>query len=305
VSGYERIEKLQNIAVGVFVILGIFALGWLIFKFNDLPTTMSKINSYEVAVQFASAPGVQKDTPVRFCGYQIGRVTNVKPPEIRDELKDGRKTGRRFHQSLVILNIDKQYKNIPANVKVKLMTRGLGSSYIELVYEPNKPFVSLDANRPEESKYLADGILLQGQVGTSSEFFPEESQKKLDELISSLITMMNNTNEIIGDPNNKQNVKTSLANLSQATAEATKTFKQLEVFLASANQTSEELSKMVAAAGLILDKVNSGQGTAGRIVNDARFYESLLENSRQLKTLLDEMQQLVKNMKEKGVKVQL
>jgi hypothetical protein len=62
---------------------------------------------------------------------------------------------------------------------------------------------------------------------------------------------------------------------------------------------------MVAAAGLILDKVNSGQGTAGRIVNDARFYESLLENSRQLKTLLDEMQQLVKNMKEKGVKVQL
>jgi phospholipid/cholesterol/gamma-HCH transport system substrate-binding protein len=305
VSGYERIEKFQNIAVGIFVIVGVIALGWLIFKFNDLPITMSKINSYEVAVQFASAPGVQKDTPIRFCGYQIGRVTDVKPPEIRDELKDGQKTGRRFHQSLVILNIDKQYKNIPSNVKVKLMTRGLGSSYIELVYEPNKPLMPLDANRPEESKYLADGILLQGQVGTSSEFFPEESQKKLDELIGSLITMMNNTNEIIGDPNNRQNVKTSLANLSQATAEATKTLKQLEVFLASANQTSEELSKMVAAAGLILDKVNSGQGTAGRIVNDARFYESLLENSRQLKTLLDDMQQLVKNMKEKGVKVSL
>ncbi len=304
-SGYERIEKLQNIAVGVFVILGILALGWLIFKFNDLPTTMSKINSYEVDVQFASAPGVQKDTPVRFCGYQIGRVTDVKAPEIRDEYKDSQKTGRRFYQSLVTLNIDKQYKNIPANVKVKLMTRGLGSSYIELAYEPNKPLMPLDVNRPEESKYLADGLLLQGQVGTSSEFFPEESQKKLDELIGSLITMMNNTNEIIGDSNNRQNVKTSLANLSQATAEATKTLKQFEVFLASANQTSEELSKMVAAAGLILDKVNSGQGTAGRIVNDARFYESLLENSRQLKTILDEMQQLVKNMKEKGVKVSL
>ncbi len=304
-SGYERIEKFQNIAVGIFVIIGLLALGWLIFKFNDLPITVSKINSYEVAVQFASAPGTQKDTPVRFCGYQIGRVTDIKPPEIRDELKDGRKTGRRFHQSLVIINIDKQYKNIPANVKVKLITRGLGSSYIELVYEPNSPLMPLDANRPEESKYLADGILLQGQVGTSSEFFPEESQKKLDELISSLITMINNTNEIIGDPNNRQNVKTSLANLSQATAEATKTLKQLEVFFASANQTSEELSKMVAAAGLILDKVNSGQGTAGRIFNDARFYESMLENSRQLKTLLDDMQQLVKNMKEKGVKVSL
>jgi hypothetical protein len=205
VSGYERIERLQNIAVGIFVIIGVFALGWLIFKFNDLPTTVSKINSYEVVVQFASAPGTQKDTPVRFCGYQIGRVTDIKPPEIRDELKDGRKTGRRFYQSLVILNIDKQYKNIPANVKVKLMTRGLGSSYIELVYEPNKPLVPLDANRPEESKYLEDGILLQGQEGTSSEFFPEESQNKHDELIGSLITKMNNTNENIGDPNSTLN----------------------------------------------------------------------------------------------------
>jgi len=305
VSGYERIQRLQNIAVGIFVIIGLAALTWLIFKFNDLPTVMSKINSFQIAVQLASAPGVQKDTPVRFCGYQIGRVTDVKPPEIRDEFKDGKKTGRRYHQSLVILNIDKQYTNIPSNVKVKLMTRGLGSSYIELVGDPNLPLTPLDANRPEETKFLTNGILLQGSIGTSSEFFPEESQKKLDELISSLITMMNNANEIIGDPNNKHNVKQSLANLSQATAEATVALKQLETFLASANQSSEELTKMVATLGLILDKVNSGQGTAGRIVNDARFYESMLENSRQVKTLLDEIQQFVKKIREKGVKVQL
>ena len=304
-SGYERIQRLQNIAVGIFVIIGLAALTWLIFKFNDLPTVMSKINSFQIAVQLASAPGVQKDTPVRFCGYQIGRVTDVKPPEIRDEFKDGKKTGRRYHQSLVILNIDKQYTNIPSNVKVKLMTRGLGSSYIELVGDPNLPLTPLDANRPEETKFLTNGILLQGSIGTSSEFFPEESQKKLDELISSLITMMNNANEIIGDPNNKHNVKQSLANLSQATAEATVALKQLETFLASANQSSEELTKMVATLGLILDKVNSGQGTAGRIVNDARFYESMLENSRQVKTLLDEIQQFVKKIREKGVKVQL
>jgi phospholipid/cholesterol/gamma-HCH transport system substrate-binding protein len=298
VSGYERIQKFQNIAVGIFVILGLAALGWLIFKFNDLPMVVSKINSFQISVQFATAPGVQKDTPVRFCGYQVGRVTDIKPPKMRYEIRDGKNTDKQYHQSLVILNIDKQYTDIPSNVRVKLVTRGLGSSYIELVNDPRLPLVSMDANRPEESKYLTDGLLLQGSVGTSSEFLSEETQRKLDDVISSI-------DEIMSDPNNKQNIKQSLANFSQATSEATVALKQFETFLASANQSSEELTKMVATLGLILNKINSGEGTAGRIINDARFYESLLENSRQLQTVLEEIRQVVKKVKEKGFKIQL
>ena len=303
--GYERIEKIQNITVGFFIIFGLIALGWLIFKFNDFPTAMSKIHSYEVGVQFASSPGAQKDTPVRFCGYQVGRVTDVKPPEMRDELSDGQKTGRRFFQSLVIMNIDKKYSNIPTNVKVKLITRGLGSSYIEMAPEPNLPTISLEENRPGKSIFLTNGMVLQGQVGTSSEFLSEESQKKLDELMNGLIMVIKNTNDIIGDVNNKENLRQSLENLSKATAETTVAIKQLESFVVSANQSSEELTKMVTTAKQILEKVNSGEGTAGRIVNDARFYESMLENSKQLKMLLDEIQQFVKKMKEKGIKIQL
>jgi phospholipid/cholesterol/gamma-HCH transport system substrate-binding protein len=287
-------------AVGSFVVLGLIALGWLIFKFNDLPTAVSRMNSYRVMVQFTTAPGVQNDTPVRFCGFQIGRVTDVQAPEIRDELRNGQKTGRQFYQSLVVLSINKQYTNIPSTVKIKLVTRGLGSSYIELVSDPNLPLLPAEANKPGEGRFLTDGILVQGQIGASSEFLSEESQRKLDELLNGLVVMVKNTNDIIGDPNNKQNLQKSLANLSQATAEATKTLKQFESFLASANQTSEELTKMMATARVIMDKVNSGQGTAGRIINDSRFYESMLENSRQLEVLIDDLQQLTKKLKEKG-----
>ena len=303
--GYERIEKIQNITVGIFIIFGLVALGWLIFKFNDFPTAMSKINSYEVGVQFASSPGAQKDTPVRFCGYQVGRVTSVKPPEMRDELQDGVKTGRRYFQSLVIMNIDKQYSNIPINVNVQLMSRGLGSSYIEMVPEPNLPTIPMEERRAVPSIFLTNGMVLQGHVGTSTELISADTQKKLDDLLNGLVLLVNNTNDIIGDVNNKENIKQSLANLSEATAETTTAIKQLETFVLSANQSSEELTEMIKTAKQILAKVDSGQGTAGRIVNDAKFYESLFENSKELKILLDEMQKFVKQANEKGLKIKL
>ena len=89
------------------------------------------------------------------------------------------KTGRFYHQTVVVLSIDKEYNRIPANVEVKLMTRGLGSSYIELIEQP------YDVNEPPK-EFLVPGSVLQGSTGVTSEFFPAESQKKLDKLIDSL-----------------------------------------------------------------------------------------------------------------------
>jgi hypothetical protein len=49
------------------------------------------MRSFEIYVQFPPAPGVEKDTPVRFFGYQIGRVTprdgagDKKPTSIQTE----------------------------------------------------------------------------------------------------------------------------------------------------------------------------------------------------------------------------
>ena len=303
-SDYETRQKIQNIAVGIFVIIGICAFIWLVFMFGDLPTLVGRINSFKVYVQFPSASDVQPDTPVRFCGYQVGRVTDIEPPEILDELRFGRKTGRRYFQSLVLLSIDKNYDKIPSNVDVKLMTRGLASSYIELVVEPNLPLMALEPDRPE-TEYLTEGALLQGSTGVSSEFFPEQSQRKLDELAENMLKLTENINLVAGDPNNRKNIQESLENLTATTRQAAETLKQLENFFRSANTTSEELTKSVAQLRMIIEKVNENQGTVGRLINDAGLYESLLENSEQLKSLIKEVEAFVKKLKEKGVKVQL
>jgi len=304
--------------VGVFVVVGICALVWLIFKFGDLPTAVTKMGSFEVYVQFPTAPGVQRDTPVRFCGYKIGQVTKVMSPEIRTDIV----TGLEYYQTVVILSIDKRYVNIPSNVEVKLMTRGLGSSYIELKQHPGKPAVPLDPNRPE-TVFLEDKILLQGSTGITSEFFPEESQQKLDGLVDDIRTLITNANDIIGSPDNKENLNKILVNLTDATEQAKKTMEEFQEFAVAGTttlknaeakteelvvamiDTSGEISKAAAQMRIVLEKVNSGQGSAAKLVNDGRFYEELLENSQQLKLLLQEAKVLIAEFRQKGIKLGL
>ena len=296
--------------VGVFVIIAVIAFFWLIFKFGDLPILVSEIKSYEIRIQFPTAPGVQKDTPVRFCGYQIGRVIRVEPPELMKDLN----TGQYYHQTLVRANIDNQFNDIPADVEVKLMTRGLGSSYIEMKVPP------IDIRK---GKVLGEGSLLQGSTGVTSEFFPEESQKKLDELITSVKSFVDNANTIVGDDENKANLKATIANIAEASEQATAVMKQLEETVAAGKttlqnadthmeqitsslvETSENLSEVMSHLEAILDKINSGQGTAGRLVNDGRLYEQLLEDSRQLELVLKELKSFVAESKEKGVPLKL
>ena len=345
-SDYEITQRRRNIIVGIFVIAGVCALVWLIFKFGDMPTAVTKLGSFEVFVQFPTARGVQRDTPVQFCGYQIGRVTKVMAPEIRRDLN----TGLEYHQTLVVLNIDNKYVNIPSNVDVKLMTRGLASSYIELEVDPAK-LPPLDPNRPK-TEFLVDKMLLQGSTGMTSEFFPEESQEKLSELVDGLKAFIDNANDIIGDPNSKENIKQTLANLGEASQRLTQTIEEFSKFAASGTSTlknadakieevttavintseefqqfaaagtstlkntdakleklvvamvdtSEELSKAASELRLILEKINSGQGSAARLLNDGRFYEELLENTQQLQVLLEGLTSFIKEVNEKGLR---
>jgi ABC-type transporter Mla subunit MlaD len=330
VSDYEAAQRRRDVVVGLFVIFGLGALGWMILMFGDLPTTITRMKSFQVYVQFSTAPGVMKDTPVRFCGYQIGRVTTVLPPEVREDLD----THQKYHQTLCVLSINKRYKDIPCNVDVKLMTRGLGSSYLELKVDPGKlPAKPRDANDPSTC-FLKEGMSLQGSTGMTSEFFPEESQKKLESLVEALRAFVGNADHIIGDPNNQRNFKATLANLSKTSdafpdavesaialmKDAQKTiveFRRLattggetlrnadgkmERLVASMVTTSNEIGKTVGQLRLAMEKVNDGQGSAARLLNDGRLYESLLEDTAQLNLLLKDLKTLVDKVSEKGLR---
>jgi ABC-type transporter Mla subunit MlaD len=240
------------------------------------------------------------------------------PPDIRKDMV----TGLEYYQTVVVLSINKIYVTIPSNIDVKLMSRGLGSSYIELKQYPGRPTEPLDPNRPE-TIYLVDKIFLQGSTGITSEFFPEESQKKLENLVDNLRILVANANDILGDRSNKQNLKKTIANLTEASHEAKKTIEEFRKFAVAGTttltnvdtkteelvialiDTSEEISKASSQMRVILEKINEGPGSAAKLINDGRFYESLLEDTQQLQLLLDELKAFITKARVSGIPLKL
>ncbi|MGB8225935.1 MAG: MlaD family protein [Sedimentisphaerales bacterium] len=306
-SDYDYIQNKRNMIVGAFVIVGVLVFAYMVFLFGELPVAVTKFTSYTVNVNFPFAPGVQENTPVRYCGYQIGLVTNVTPPM---PLQD--KNGRFIHQVGVEMAIDRKYSNIPANVKIKLGKRGMGSSYIELTSSP----MTAEQIANLKPQYLENGMTLQGESGGGSELLPEELQDKIDTFFTKVSTLVDNLNIVVGDANNQQNLKKSLANLSKATEESITTLQQIKEFSQtgkeklvsvsdSVTQTSEELGETLIELRRTINKINSGEGTVGKLINDDKLYNNLVDSSEELKAALGKLTKTLDKTSEKGIQVKI
>jgi len=306
-SDYDYIQNKRNMIVGAFVIVGVLVFAYMVFLFGELPVTVTKFTSYSVKVKFPFAPGVQENTPIRYCGYQIGRVTYVAPPAQFLDIN-----GRAIPQVTVEMAIDRKYSEIPANVKVKLGKRGMGSSYIDLITEP----MTKEELEKLEPKYLRQGMLLQGldSSGADFELIPPELQNKIDTFFVKVTALTDNLNTVVGDANNQQNFKKTLANLSKATEESITTLQQIREFSQtgkekmatvsdSVMQTSEELGETLIELRRTLNKINSGEGTVGKLINDGKLYDNLVDSSEELKAALEKMKKTFNKTSEKGIKV--
>jgi len=317
-TDYNTLQRRRNMIVGGFVLIAFCAFIWLVFIFGELPIAVSKLRSFRVLVNFPSVSGVQINTPVRYCGYQIGRVIHVSPPFLFTEPE----TKRRYHQVKVTLAINREFKNIPANVDVLLMKRGLGSAYIEFEFDPDR----------EITGFLADDAVMQGATGTTSEFFPKAVQKKIEDLVDAVATLAASANLIVGDPENQQNIKDTLANVRLATEQASAALESFQIMSQTGtkriNQTADkagrtldsiktlsetgttrldevagQLSGTIAEVRRILARLNDGDGSAAKLLNDGRLYENLLDSSQELQLALEQIKELAAQIRRQGLKI--
>jgi len=61
----------------------------------------------------------------------------------------------------------------------------------------------------------------------------------------------------------------------------------------------------MAEMRVILEKINTGEGAAGRFVNDGRLYEQLFESSEQLQLLLEDLRAFIAESGSSGVPIKL
>jgi phospholipid/cholesterol/gamma-HCH transport system substrate-binding protein len=135
---------------------------------------------------------------------------------------------------------------------------------------------------------------------------------------------------VLGNQENQANIKKSLANLAVATAKAAETMTALKAFSDEVGKAAgkfgtladntdrrigelsqklttgaEKLSDLLGTLNQVATKMESGQGTAGQLLNDPKLYNNLLDASRQLTKLMEEFREALEQWKARGIPLKL
>ena len=140
-----------------------------------------------------------------------------------------------------------------------------------------------------------------------------------------------------GDPQNQANLKTSLANLAQVSGQAAELMQSLKATLAQAGDTlrkadaavgtvttmatkaggtldelapklmdgMDKLATLLTALNRVAGKLETADGTAGKLLNDPKLYNTLLEIASQLTSLVKEFRVLTETWEKNGVGIKL
>jgi len=109
-------QKTVDVWVGIFVLIGVLALGFLALKAGNLSSsTFNK--TYPVVTKFDNIGGLKVRASVRSAGVVVGRVASINFDD-------------KNFQAVVTLNLDERYQ-FPEDSSAKILTAGLlGEQYI-------------------------------------------------------------------------------------------------------------------------------------------------------------------------------
>jgi len=145
--------------VGIFVVAGIAALGFLAFKVGNLGT-YNVSQTYEVQAYFANIGGLKQEASVKSAGVLVGRVKSISLDTQRYEAK-------------VTMSIDKRYE-FDRDTYAKILTSGLlGEQYIGL--DPGGGSEML--KNGETIKNTQSAVVLEDLIGKVINMLAEGSSK--------------------------------------------------------------------------------------------------------------------------------
>ncbi len=141
----------------------------------------------------------------------------------------------------------------------------------------------------------------------------------------------------LGNAENQENLRAMLENLRAATEQAAETMETFRQFAARGQQTLEsidttfaevgqtaavsservqtvsdrlvvvtdQLGRLLEQANQVTARINQGEGTVGELMNNPRLYNSLVDTTAELDRTLAELQVLIREWREQGVRMRL
>lgn len=368
-------DKAYRFGVGVLVLASAVIGIILIFFFGAIPNFL--IEHYTVTINFASAPGVEIDTPVRKSGVRIGRVVGVRLQdgdggvnltlelEKRYPIKAG-EIARIKNGSLI--TGDAVIEFLPAT-RTSLVSRFDGVNGIkdgdlqsdeleianaflkdqdslkggEVASDPLESVLSMQENfsttlqsidkAGNEISMLARDVrsLMGTQDGSVQNIF-----KKTEQTIDNFNQTLDSVEAILGDPKLRQaliasieqfpdvvrksgevieQTKMTLKNFEKVGTAAESALKNADEALGNVAQITDPLAARAPEAtedvlrtidnldALLLDlrrfsaRLNSGNGTVARLIEDEQLYVQLVQTLENVEQLTHRLQPIVEDVR--------
>ncbi|MEI7979606.1 MAG: MlaD family protein [Bacteroidota bacterium] len=304
-------EITKEAKVGLFVAV---AIGFLYFGYNFLrgKKFFSTYKTYYII--YNNVEGLANSTPVYVNGFKVGQVEEISMPDM-------------FNTDSILVRIFVQDKiQVKENSQALITKSGLLDGNVISINFDNKPASILAdgsyINGFREEDFFTSINNMVAPIKSKSEHVLATLDKVLNSLqivfnekgtvnltnsvvdlsaaLHSLRLTSENMNKIVNDNgnsisktlNNVQSISSNIAKNNEDISKGIKNFNKLSDSLASSNlkSTIDNLSKVSKELAVITEKMNRGDGTLGKMVNDKELYDNLNKSTKELNLLLKDMQ---------------
>ena len=252
-------QRRKEIIVGIFVIVAIAIVMWLIVQMGE----RFFVPQYKITAYFEDAGGLTPGVTVTYAGVQIGSVTGLrllKPDEVE-------RLGKRGTLVEIVLKVDKTF-SIPVDTRLILSrTALLGEQQLMFEATPSDQFL------PNDDTAVVWRTVLLPTPG-------EEVSIVVDELRGSFSELIANINEIIGDEQFKRELKETTTNIAALSRKSDELFDNV-------NEMVQQVQTLVDSTGKLVDN--------GRLESIMRGSDEILTainksiDAEQISRLLDNL----------------
>jgi len=295
----------REVKIGVFLAGAFLILAAFIFVAGDMSTWFRK-PGYELSVLFPSATGLEPHAAVRLAGVKIGYVKEIRLDE---------------RKARVILAVWPKYQ-VPKGSRATLTSIGLvGERFIEISPSEEAEFL-----KPGET--LEAGVSIGfDQIGglaasigddlkavslSIRELTGEETKQELSAILKNLNAFTQDLSEFMAV--NKGELEAGIQSASQAakgfdqkldeiagnlneTISAVKTIaaeneESIKSNLQKLEEVLTELQESIRLLRRSLEKIDRGEGTVGKLVQDPALYDEARETLGQVKGAVEPIRQI-------------
>lgn len=324
----------RNVIVGLTAIVGLIGLGYMIWRFEEIPASMTSV--YPVRVHLDHANGLVPGSRVRLSGVDIGQVETV-------QLKDDPTQG------IEVRCLIRQEFRIPAHWQVAAETGAFGGGAVLSISAPPggeaadaEPVQFLPTDGTAETHGKASSFMRRlearldarldnveqglhdrlSDVGEATERIKDLANeyrqlgKRLNELVAERSTedvdagqAEPNVTTIIARTDTRLNdLEAVLADVREATGRVqtlTDTSRDsIETLTKRFVAVADDVSATLAKANALLDEARAGGGTMGKLVQDPALYDALTDTAHRLTDAVRQFQLLIEKWKAEGLPIQ-